>query len=215
MVGNRVRGVRDLALVFGAALACAPAGPRVPAALPPPVLAESAAEPLARIAEPAVCERILAIAVSKRDRRLRAACEGGAQVEMVVALGRGAAGPKLHTGDSRTPEGQYRIGAARPSRFHQFIPFDYPSLSDAETARAQGRLSDADYRRIAAAHEHGESPPADTALGGFLGLHGEGERWRGDSRLLDWTLGCIALSDADVDFIAARSAEGTPLSIVP
>src|SRR5262245_49789715 len=109
MVGNRVR---DLALVFGAALACVAGS----AGAPPPPEAPRALLP--RVAEPAACERIVAIAVSKRERRLRARCEGGAQVEMVVALGRGAAGPKLRTGDSRTPEGQYRIGGARPSRFH-------------------------------------------------------------------------------------------------
>ena len=163
----------------------------------------------------ALCERIVAIAVSKQERRLRAECEDGALVEMVVALGREATGPKLRMGDLRTPEGVYRIGAARPSRFHRFIPFDYPSLSDADIALREGRLSKADHRRIADAHAHGEPPPADTALGGFLGLHGEGVRWRGDSQLLNWTLGCIGLSDADVDFIAARIAAGTPLSILP
>jgi len=172
-------------------------------------------EPSPRAEAPAVCEQIVAIEVSKREHRLRAECQGGALVEMMVALGRGAAGPKLRVGDSRTPEGRYRIGAARPSRFHRFIPLDYPSLSDAETALVEGRLSDADYRRIAAAHAQGQPPPADTALGGYLGLHGEGNRWRGDSRLIDWTLGCIGLSDADVDFIASRCAVGTPVSIFP
>ncbi len=165
---------------------------------------------------PAACERIVAIAVSKRERRLRAECEGGALIEMVVALGRGDEGPKLRVGDSRTPEGRYRVsGPPRQSRFHQFIPIDYPSLSDAEAAHGEGRLSDVEYRRIAAAHAQGQPPPADTALGGYLGLHGEGKRWHGDSRLLDWTLGCLGLADADVEFIAARLAVGTPVSIFP
>jgi hypothetical protein len=88
-------------------------------------------------------------------------------------------------------------------------------MADAATARAEGRLSDADYRRIAAAHGLAEPPPGDTALGGHLGFHGEGKRWRGDSRYLDWTYGCIGLADADVDFIAARSSVGTPVVIQP
>jgi len=165
---------------------------------------------------PPPCERIVAISVSKRERRLRVQCEGGSLVEMAVALGRGEGGPKRQMGDARTPEGHYRLsGPARASRFHRFIPFDYPSVSDAATAHTEGRLADGDYRRIEAAHANGEVPPADTALGGHLGIHGEGERWRGDSRLLDWTLGCIGLADADVDFIAARSAVGTPVEIFP
>ena len=119
-------------------------------------------------------------------------------------------------GDTRTPEGYYRIsGPPRPSRFHRFIPIDYPSLADAATARAEGRLPDADYREIAAAHGLGEPPPANTALGGYLGLHGEGRKWRGDSRRLDWTYGCIGLADDDIDFIATHSEVGTLVVIQP
>lgn len=192
-----------------ALLACACARP--PAALPPPPA------PPPELQAPARCERILQIEVSKRERRLRARCEGGGVVEMRVAVGRGSNGDKREAGDSRTPEGHYRIsGPPRPSRrFYRFVPIDYPSLADAATARAEGRLSESDYRRIAAAHGLGEPPPADTALGGQLGFHGEGKRWRGDSRHLDWTYGCIGLADADVDFIAARSAVGTPVVIAP
>lgn len=137
-------------------------------------------------------------------------------VELPVALGREAKGPKRSAGDARTPEGRYRIsGPPRASRFHRFIPIDYPSLADADAARADARLSEAAYRRIAAAHARGEAPPSDTLLGGDLGFHGEGERWRGDSLHLDWTYGCIALSDSDIDFLAERSAVGTPVVILP
>jgi murein L,D-transpeptidase YafK len=135
---------------------------------------------------------------------------------MTVALGRDTDGPKRNAGDARTPEGYYRIsGPPRPSRFYRFVPIDYPSMADAATARADGRLSEADYRRIAAAHGLGKPPPADTALGGHFGFHGEGKRWRGDSRYLDWTNGCIGLTDADVDFIAERTAIGTQVMIAP
>jgi len=202
------------ALRCGAAalLVCACARP--PAALPPPPPVPPAPPPALA---PAPCERILAIEVSKRERRLRARCAGGGVVEMPIALGRESDGPKREAGDWRTPEGNYRIsGSPRPSRrFHRFVPIDYPSLADAATARAEGRLSEPDYYRIAAAHGLGEPPPANTALGGDLGFHGEGKRWRGDSRFLDWTFGCIGLADADVDFIADRSALGTPVSIEP
>jgi murein L,D-transpeptidase YafK len=191
------------------ACACAPTPAALPA--PPPAVAPPPGSP-----SPATCEQIVAIEVSKRERRLRAQCAGGGVVEMTVALGRGN-GPKREAGDSRTPEGQYRISGPprRSRRFHRFIPFDYPSFADAATARAEGRLSEAEYREIAAAHGLAEPPPANTALGGYLGFHGEGKRWRGDSRFFDWTYGCIGLTDADVDFLADRSAVGTPVSIEP
>jgi hypothetical protein len=193
-----------------ALLACACARTPAPLPVPPPAV------PLPPRPAPAAWERIVAIEVSKRERRLRALCEGGGTVEMQVALGRGTAGPKRKGGDARTPEGRYRIsGSPRASRFHRFVPIDYPSLADAEIARTEGRLSERDYRRIAAALARGAAPPANTALGGHLGFHGEGKRWRGDSPYLDWTYGCIGLSDADVDFLAAHSGVGTPVVIQP
>jgi hypothetical protein len=194
-------------MLFACACTRAPGVPMLP-----PSASPAAREGL----EPPPCERIAAIEVSKRDRRLRASCEGGRVVEMTVALGRERVGDKRSAGDARTPEGHYRIsGMPRPSRFHRFVPIDYPSLADAATARAEGRLSESDYRRIAAAHGVGEPPPSDTALGGNLGFHGEGRRWRGDSRFLDWTFGCLGLSDEDIDFLASRSAVGTPVLIEP
>jgi murein L,D-transpeptidase YafK len=165
---------------------------------------------------PPPCSRIERIEVIKSARLVRAHCENGALVEMDAALGREPIGQKLGSGDARTPEGEYRIsGRPRRSRFHLFIPIDYPSAADAEAALADGRLSASGYRRIVSAHESGEPPPGDTALGGQLGFHGEGARWRGDSRYLDWTYGCVALSDRDIDFLAEHSAVGTRVEIVP
>jgi murein L,D-transpeptidase YafK len=137
-------------------------------------------------------------------------------VSFTVALGRAPFGPKQGRGDLRTPEGLYHVsGAARRSRFHRFLPIDYPSLADAERARAEGRLAGRDLERIAAAHARGQTPPADTPLGGDLGFHGEGERWRGDSEHLDWTYGCLAMTDERIEFLAARVRRGTPVRILP
>jgi murein L,D-transpeptidase YafK len=160
--------------------------------------------------------RVDGIEVSKSERRLRARCEGGAVVEMTVALGREPEGPKRDAGDWRTPEGTYRISEPpRSSRYHRFIPIDYPSLEDARVALDEARISEEIYDRIVAAHDRGVSPPSDTPLGGELGLHGEGERWRGDSVDLDWTYGCLALTDADIDFLVERTEVGTPIVILP
>ena len=79
----------------------------------------------------------------------------------------------------------------------------------------QGRISEEDFWRIWAAHQRGETPPSDTPLGGALGFHGEGERWRGDSADLDWTFGCVAMTDAEIDFLAERLEPGTPVEILP
>ena len=154
------------------------------------------------------------IEVRKSERTLTAHCHGGGRLEFSIALSR-ESGPKRERGDLRTPEGDYRIAAqGRRSRFHRFIPIDYPSLADAEVALAEGRISVAERDAIALAHRHGRLPPQDTALGGHLGFHGEGERWQGDLDL-DWTEGCFALADAAIDLLASRAPPGTPVHILP
>jgi hypothetical protein len=191
--------------------ACAPSTP------PPPPPPPPAPPPALEVPAPLPpCTSIFRIEVIKSRRLLRAHCEGGRIVEMTAALGRETGGAKLLAGDTRTPEGRYRVsGPPRSSRFHLFVPIDYPSVDDARAARADGRISDMAYEQIAAAHARGEAPPGDTPLGGNLGFHGEGERWRGDSIDLDWTNGCVGLSDADIDFLAARIEVGTPVAISP
>jgi murein L,D-transpeptidase YafK len=155
------------------------------------------------------CTRILRIEVSKRERTLSAHCEGGAVHSMTAALGREPRGDKLVAGDDRTPEGLYRIsGRPRRSRFHLFIPIDYPSADDARTALDEGRISPRDHARILYAETFGRPPPDDTPLGSGLGLHGEGGRWRGESAELDWTNGCVAVTDAEIEFLAARVEVG-------
>ncbi len=205
----RARGPIVLLATALLAAACAPApvpfpAPGAPEPPPPPPLA------------PLPCERIIRVEIHKGARTLRAFCERGAIVEMTAALGREPAGPKLENGDLRTPEGSYRVvEPARNSRFHLFIPIDYPSRSDADAALAAGRISLGDYTRIRQALEAGELPPADTPLGGDIGIHGEGWRWQGDSEDLDWTLGCVAVSDEEIEFLGARLEMGTPVEILP
>jgi murein L,D-transpeptidase YafK len=128
---------------------------------------------------------------------------------MTAALGREPRGHKLAAGDDRTPEGAYRVsGPPRRSRFHLFIPIDYPSGEDARAALDEGRISPRDHARILYAATFGKAPPGDTPLGSGLGLHGEGARWRGESASLDWTNGCIAVTDAEIEFLAARVEVG-------
>jgi murein L,D-transpeptidase YafK len=197
--------------------ACAPwVAPVPPLPPPPPRPALPPAAPTGLPLEPASCDRILGIEVRKSARVLRARCEGGAEVGLPVALGREPEGPKLRAGDYRTPEGEYRVaGPARSSRFHLFIPIDYPSVADALRARERGLLSSETVREIVGAREAGRLPPQDSPLGGSLGLHGEGERWRGESLHLDWTHGCVALSDRHIEFLAERVEVGTPVLVLP
>jgi hypothetical protein len=203
------------ALLLLAGLACA----RTPLdALPAPAPALPDAEPQRVVVEvpPPPCERIERIEVRKSLRQLFALCEGGATVILRVAVGKEPRGTKERAGDLRTPEGQYQVAGERePSRFHGFIPLDYPSDQDAVRAHAAGTLTERDHDRIIAAHERGKLPPWDTPLGGEIGIHGEGERWSGTSENVDWTYGCLAVRDEDLDFLSERLRPGVPVLILP
>ncbi len=161
------------------------------------------------------CPSVVRLEVRKRDRVLEAWCAGGGLRVFPIALSRQPIGAKRRRGDQRIPEGAYHIaGTPRASRFHLFLPIDYPSPADADRGLVEGVISRAVHRRILAAHAAGRMPPQDTALGGLLGFHGEGARWRGDLDL-DWTEGCIAVEDEAIRWLAQHAKRGTPVSIRP
>jgi murein L,D-transpeptidase YafK len=126
-----------------------------------------------------------------------------------VGLGGVPVGLKERQGDGRTPEGDYRICARNPaSQFHLFLGLDYPTPSDAERGYAQGTITVATRQAIQAARTAGRCPPWNTRLGGAVGIHGSGSNW-------DWTLGCIALDDADIETLWGLCPIGTPVRIDP
>lgn len=167
--------------------------------------------------ESMACDRLSRIEVWKGYRTLVAHCALGGGTAMQVAVGREEDGPKRMGRDNRTPEGYYHVaGPARPSRrFHLFIPIDYPSRADAELGLALGVIDESTYSSIVSALDDGRLPPQDTPLGGHVGFHGEGDRWKGDSVSINWTYGCIALADDQIEFLAERAPEGTPVIIHP
>lgn len=111
-----------------------------------------------------------------------------------VALGRGGLGPKRRRGDGRTPEGLYRIDYRNAaSKFHLALHLSYPETADIQRAR---RL--------------GVSP------GGDIMIHGLGPEfsWVGARhRLSDWTEGCIAVTDSEIEEIWELVPDGTPVEV--
>lgn len=134
------------------------------------------------------------ILVDKSDRRLQAFRDGKLVREFRVALGRGGLAPKQKQGDARVPEGSYQItyhNAA--SRYHLSLRIGYPSEA-----------------QLAAAQEAGID------LGGDIMIHGlPNTMGRIGSRhtLRDWTQGCIAVTNKEMDWLFASVPDGTPIEI--
>jgi murein L,D-transpeptidase YafK len=103
-------------------------------------------------------------------------------------------------GDKVTPVGRYRIVSKGPSRYHVFLGLDYPNAADRARfarAKAEGLL------------------PANARIGGDVGIHGAPPQleWKAVHKTVDWTLGCIAVDDDEIETIARATAIGTPVDI--
>ena len=131
-----------------------------------------------------------------------------------ISIGSNGTTEVKHVADERTPLGDYRIRESRSSdRFHRFLALDYPSMEDAERALGDGRIGGEDFERILQAWQRGQSPPQDTPLGGNLGLHGIGGGNPQVHARFNWTNGCIALTNEQIDDLARQVTVGTLVRI--
>ncbi len=136
------------------------------------------------------------ILILKRDHVMELLAGGKVIRTYKVALGQGGLAPKQREGDARTPEGHYVIDARyEHSAYHKALHVSYPNAEDRKHSAKLG------------------VPP-----GGAIMIHGlpNGKTWVGAKhRLYDWTLGCIAVTDQEIDEIWTLVAVGTPVEIRP
>jgi hypothetical protein len=126
-----------------------------------------------------------------------------------VGLGPDPVGHKAREGDGRTPEGKlYVCTRLKQSRYHRFMGLSYPTPADAARGLESGVITAAEKRSIEEAHQRRRQPLWNTALGGAVGLHGRG----GGS---DWTLGCVAVEDAEIEELFEVLPLGTPVNVLP
>jgi L,D-peptidoglycan transpeptidase YkuD (ErfK/YbiS/YcfS/YnhG family) len=165
----------------------------------------------ARMADPALRQRwqewveetvtesrrgTMAVIVDKLARRCYLLTAGRVLATFTAELGRNGLADKIYAGDAATPEGRYRIVQKKEGEetsYHRALELDYPT--------------DADRREFAAARRRG-LVPAGRGIGGSIEIHGHGGRG------IDWTNGCIALPDAEMDRLFAAVFVGTPVTIV-
>jgi tetratricopeptide (TPR) repeat protein len=136
------------------------------------------------------------ILIEKKARRLTLISKGEVLKTYKIALGGNPNGPKERQGDNKTPEGTYVIDSRnRDSHYHRSLHISYPNERDRKRAR-----------------ELGVSP------GGNIMIHGikSGFSWVGDAQAeVDWTKGCIAVTDEEIEEIDKLTAIGTTVEIRP
>jgi len=111
----------------------------------------------------------------------------------------------------RTPEGEFFVVAKNPqSQFHRAFVLNYPNARNAERGLEEGLISEAEYDAITTAEAQFRVPPMSTALGGFIEIHGDGTGIRSN-----WTQGCIAITNTQVNTLWDMIQVGTPVLIEP
>jgi murein L,D-transpeptidase YafK len=122
-----------------------------------------------------------------------------------IAIGRAGTTKSKKQGDDKTPLGEFRLVQARAAPktpFHRFFGLDYPTVRHAERALLAGVIAPEQYAAINRAFQNGRIPPQTTPLGGYIGIHGIG---KGDPAIhadFNWTQGCIALTNQQIDDLA-------------
>lgn len=131
-----------------------------------------------------------------------------------ISIGSGGAAEVHRSGDETTPLGTFHVAwIDRQSRYGTFYGFDYPSASVARRAHAEGLISQAELDAVIDAFERQRIPPQETPLGGRLGIHGVGS---GDPRIhgaFNWTDGCVALSNRQIQRLSRWVQLGTRVVI--
>ena len=137
-----------------------------------------------------------AIIVDKFKRRLYLYEGGQKRAVFAAELGGNGLVRKLHSGDRATPEGRYLVTVKKSggaTKYYLALLIDYPNS--------------ADLRRYREAEAAGEVPRG-TGAGGLIEIHGHGGTGR------DWTDGCVALADEDMELLFKKVRVGTPVTIV-
>jgi murein L,D-transpeptidase YafK len=124
-----------------------------------------------------------------------------------IALGENPVPPKERKGDKATPEGSYFICDKNPnSKFHLSLAISYPNAQDAKRGLKAGLISRPEYSAILKAVETQTIPPWNTKLGGEVFVHGSGSS-------PDWTWGCVALENSDIEELYRLVPLKTPITI--
>lgn len=136
------------------------------------------------------------VIVMKNEKRMILLMNGEILKCYKVALGRGSTGPKTRLGDCKTPEGSYILNHRNGhSKFYRSIHVTYPNRTD-----------------IANARKSGSNPGGDVMIHGLPDGFEELNEAHAD---INWTKGCIAVSNREMDEIWRLVPDGTPIEIVP
>lgn len=140
--------------------------------------------------------RDYSIIIDKFSRKCFIYYNGSKKYEFVTELGKNWVGDKRSMGDKATPEGMYKVSKKfdkNKTKYYKALLLDYPNNEDIASFKS-------DIAR-------GTLPPS-AKIGGLIEIHGNGGKG------IDWTEGCMALTDKEMDIVFKIAKVGTPVTIV-
>ncbi|MEH6543591.1 MAG: L,D-transpeptidase [Porticoccaceae bacterium] len=131
-----------------------------------------------------------------------------------ISIGRRGAASIHMQGDDTTPLGTFRIISRNTaSPYKLFFGLDYPTPAHAELALKNGKIEAEHHRLILSAHARNQIPPSSTPLGGAIGIHGIGAGSLSVHHQYNWTNGCIALDNQQIQEFARWVTTGVYVNI--
>ena len=172
----------------------------------------------AQAAEKIAAEQDLVVFVEKSANKMTVFYQGKPLKSFLCVSGVNTQGDKQRQGDNRTPEGKFFVTDKErlnddPYLGRKWIGLSYPDPAHAQIAVADDLISMSQYQEIISANEQKVQPPQDTLLGGWIGIHGGREDLTKEK--INWTEGCIALQDKDLEELYQIVQYGTMIVIVP
>lgn len=157
------------------------------------------------------------VLVEKSSSKLTVFYEGTPTKSFVCVSGVNPQGDKQKQGDNRTPEGQFFITEKERLQDHPYLGrkwlgLSYPTPVHAQKGIDNNLISVSEYNAILTANQQKSLPPQNTALGGWIGIHGGREDLTKDK--VNWTEGCLALQDSDLETLYNMVEYGTPVIII-
>ncbi|MEG6585446.1 L,D-transpeptidase family protein [Dendrosporobacter sp. 1207_IL3150] len=162
-------------------------------------------------------QRDMVVVVEKSINKMTVFYQGTELKRFTVVSGVNSQGDKQRQGDNRTPEGRFFITDKERLNDHPYLGRKWLGLSYPDPVHAQRGIENNlininQYREIVRANEQKIQPPQNTALGGWIGIHGGREDLTKER--INWTEGCLALQDSDLEELYRLVDYGTPVVIV-
>ena len=149
------------------------------------------------------------IVVYKKERKLELYSDQTLLRTYRIGLGFSPVADKQREGDGATPEGDFYVWVKNnKSAYYLSLGISYPNAEDAARGLRDALITKAQHDSIVEATRKKVGPPQYTKLGGLIYIHGHGAK-------SDWTLGCVALENADIKELYDAVRVGTPVTIKP